>query len=146
MLSGRDLLSTELPLPIPHREPFLFVTRQEVGTETEGLFRYDFPRSGDTFALRMFPELLTVEAMAQSAAAFHGLSQEAGEVEQGVLASVDRVRFHGRPRPGDPLTVKIRKKKAFGALVLLDGEVWVHHRMVAQGEFVVRRGSVEQPV
>lgn len=117
------------------------MTRQEAGTESEALFRYEFPRDGDTFALRMFPELLTVEAMAQSAAAFHGLNERPGEVEQGMLASVDRVRFHGRPRPGDPLTIKIRKKKAFGALVLLDGEVWVHHRMVAQGEFVVRRES-----
>lgn len=132
-------MPTVTTLPIPHREPFLFVTEQEAVSDGEALFRYELPRMGDTFALRMFPELLTVEAMAQASAAFHGLNQEPGEVEQGVLASVDRVRFHGRPNPGDALTIKIRKKKEFGALVMLDGEVWVHHRMVAQGEFVVRR-------
>ncbi len=126
-------------LPIPHREPFLFVSEaHEVGAEA-ALFSYDFPRQGDSFSLRMFPELLSVEAMAQAAAAFHGLGQEGTEVEHGLLASVDRVRFSGQARPGDRLTVKIRRKKVFGELVMLDGEVWVHHRLIAQGEVVVRR-------
>ena len=131
-------------LPIPHREPFLFLTRLEATDGDEALFRYDVPRSGDSFSLRMFPSLLMVEAMAQAAAAFHGvrtgLSGAPGETEQGLLASIDRVRVSGRFRPGDPLTVKIRHKKRFGPMVMLDGEVWVHHRMLAQAQIVVRRG------
>jgi 3-hydroxymyristoyl/3-hydroxydecanoyl-(acyl carrier protein) dehydratase len=92
----------------------------------------------------MFPELLAVEAMAQAAAAFHGLRLGSGgsaaAEERGTLASVDRARFNGRIRPGDAITVKIKQKRIWGELVMLDGEVWVHHRMVAQAELVVRRG------
>ncbi len=129
-------------LPIPHREPFAFVTKVEAVYSHEGLFTYDMPKTGDSFSLRIFPELLSVEAMAQAAAAFHGLSTEVsggGSGERGLLASVDKVRFNGRARPGDQLRVKIRRKKVFGDLVLLDGECWVHHRMVSQAELVVRR-------
>ena len=128
-------------LAIPHREPFLFLTEAHQVTSEAALFSYEIPRQGDTFALRMFPELLSVEAMAQAAAAFHGLNTAGTEPEDGLLASVDRVRFNGQARAGDRLTIKIRRKKIFGDLVLLDGEVWVHHRMITQGEIVVRRGA-----
>ena len=128
-------------LPIPHQPPFLFLTRLEESGSEAALFSYEFPRQGDSFSLRMFPELLTVEAMAQAAAAFHGLRDGSDQPEQGLLASVDRVRFSGQARPGDRLTIKIRRKKVFGELVMLDGEVWVHHRMISQAEIVVRRGS-----
>lgn len=129
-------------LPIPHREPFLFVESAEAVYPDQGLFTYPVPKGGDSFALRMFPQLLCVEAMAQAAAAFHALNAGEGEPEQGVLASVDKVRFLGAPRSGDTLVIKVFRKKAFGDLVMLDGEVWVHHRMVAQAELVVRRGGV----
>jgi hypothetical protein len=130
-------------LPIPHREPFRFVTSADAVYADKALFRHPFPKGGDSFALRIFPQLLCVESMAQAAAAFHGLSMSGGE-EQGTLASVDKVRFFGAPRPGDTLVIKVFKKKAFGDLVMFDGEVWVHHRMVAKGELVVRRGPVEE--
>ena len=130
-------------LPIPHREPFLFVgTATDVDSEG-GVFRWDFPRTGDSFALRMCPSLLMVEAMAQAAAAWHGLfcASAGGEVEHGTLASIDGARFSGRPHPGDCMITKVRQKKVFGALVMLDGEVWVHHRLLAQAKLVVRRGA-----
>ena len=128
-------------LPIPHAEPFRFVTVAQDLQPDAGLFTWQLPRHGETFGLRMFPQLVCVEAMAQAAAAFNGLStrRDAGSPEGGTLASVDRVRFSGAPRPGDPLTIKISVKKRFGDLVMLEGEVWVHHRMVASGELVVRR-------
>lgn len=128
-------------LPIPHAEPFRFVGRVEELRQDAGRFSWVLPRSGDTFALRMSPQLVCVEAMAQAAAAFYGLTSSAagGPPEAGVLASIDKVRFVGAPRPGDPLTIQVAIRKRFGDLVLLDGEVWVHHRMVAQAELVVRR-------
>jgi predicted hotdog family 3-hydroxylacyl-ACP dehydratase len=128
-------------LPIPHREPFRFVARAESVTADQGLFTYPFPKTGESFALRMFPQLLCVEAMAQAAAAFHG-AHAGGGPEAGTLASVDRVRFLGAPRPGDTLVIKVQRTKVFGDLVMFDGEVWVHHRMVAQAEIVVRRQPV----
>ena len=125
-------------LPIPHREPFRFVTAAQTVHADQALFTHPIPRGGDTFALRMFPQLLCVEAMAQAAAAFHGLNAD-GEPEAGTLASVDKARFVGVARPGDTLIIKVFRRKVFGDLVQFDGEVWVHHRMVAQAELVVRR-------
>ncbi len=134
-----------MDLPIPHRDPFLFLSTVSGTDEAGGLFLYDVPRSGDSWSRRLLPGLLMVEAMAQAAAAWHGLANAAagGDPETGLLASVDGVRVSGRPRPGDRLTIKIRKTKAFGPMVMLDGEVWVHHRMLAQGKIVVRRGVPE---
>ncbi len=130
-------------LPIPHREPFRFVARAEAVAPDQAIFTYPVPTGGDSFALRMFPQLLCVEAMAQAAAAFHGLGMQ-GDEEQGTLASVDKVRFVGAPRAGDTLVIKVFRKKVFGELVMFDGEVWVHHRMVAQAALVVRRGPVAE--
>ena len=137
------------PLPIPHREPFLFLSRLDATDGEEALFSYDFPRHSDSFSGRMFPALLMVEAMAQAAAAFHGVQMNAGATgageETGVLASVDKVRVSARPRPGDRLTIKVRRKKAFGPMVLLEGEVWVSHRLACTAELVVRRGAPDPP-
>ena len=135
--------------PIPHRAPFLFLSRAEGIVANEGLFSFEVPRKGECFSRRIFPQLQMVESMAQAAAAWHGLlAQQQGsrEGEQGVLASIDRVKFHGAPQPGNTLVVKIRHKKTFGALVMLDGEVWRNHQLLAQAELVVRRGdpSVEE--
>ena len=134
-----------MDLPIPHREPFRFVSQVSGSDDAGGLFLYDIPRKGDSWALKLAPELLMVEAMAQASAAWHGLQagRSSGEPETGVLASVDGVRLSGRPRPGDRLTIKVRAKKKFGPMAMFDGEVWVHHRMLAQGKIVVRRGGGE---
>ncbi|MCO4772010.1 MAG: hypothetical protein KDA24_18405 [Deltaproteobacteria bacterium] len=131
--------------PIPHREPFLFLSRLEARDGDEAIFAYDMPRHSDSFSLKMFPSLLMVEAMAQAAAAFHGVrlaeDEGDGKEETGVLASVDKVRTSGRPRPGDTLTIKVKRRKQFGPMVLLDGEVWVSHRLAASAEIYVRRGA-----
>lgn len=134
------------PLPIPHREPFLFLSRLDATDGDEALFSYDLPRHSDSFSLRMFPSLLMIEAMAQAAAAFHGVQKQGdGEgPETGVLASVDKVRVSARPRPGDRLTIKVRHKKAFGPMVLLDGEVWLSHRLACSAQIFVRRGAPDQ--
>ncbi len=134
-----------MDLPIPHRDPFLFLSTVSGTDAAGGLFLYEVPREGDSWSRRLLPGLLMVEAMAQAAAAWHGIAHatDEGATETGLLASVDGVRVSGRPRPGDRLTIKIRAKKSFGPMAMLDGEVWVHHRMLAQGKIVVRRGVPE---
>ena len=133
-----------MELPIPHSQPFRFLSTVSGYDDAGGLFLYDVPRDGDSWSRKLTPGLLLVEAMAQASAAWHGLISAAdGDTETGLLASVDGVRFSGRPRPGDRLTIKIMAKKSFGAMAMLEGEVWVHHRMLAQGKIVVRRGVPE---
>jgi 3-hydroxymyristoyl/3-hydroxydecanoyl-(acyl carrier protein) dehydratase len=105
------------------------------------------PRHSDSFSLKIFPSLLMVESIAQAAAAFHGVMLNASGqeevVETGVLASVDKVRISGRPRPGDRLTIKVRRQKTFGPMVLIAGEVWVSHRLLCSAQVFVRRGTPE---
>ena len=129
------------PLSIPHEPPFRFVGRVVELREDSGQFSWELPRSGSCFSLRMSPQLVCVEAMAQAAAAWFGATSagSGGAPEAGTLASIDKVRFVGSPRPGDPLTIRVAIRKRFGDLVMLAGEVWIHHRMVAQAELVVRR-------
>jgi 3-hydroxymyristoyl/3-hydroxydecanoyl-(acyl carrier protein) dehydratase len=128
-------------LRIPHREPFLLVSRLEAVSGNEARFAYDLPRHGDTFGLQMFPELVMVEALAQAAAAFHGEGAPDGTDEEGVLAAVDKVRISGRPRPGDSITLKLVRTKVFGALVLFRGQAWGAHRLLLEAELTVRRGA-----
>ena len=129
-------------LPIPHTPPFRFLDALVERDDDGAVFRYRVPAEGDSFALRMFPALLLVEALAQAAAAWHGLTAAAdGGVEQGVLASVDKVRVHGRPRPGQALRLRVRQRKVFGAMVLLDGQVKSEEGVMLQAEIVVRRGT-----
>jgi predicted hotdog family 3-hydroxylacyl-ACP dehydratase len=130
-----------LSLPLPHQEPFRFVGQADAVYDDAAQFRWTLPRGGDTYGLRIHPQLLCAEALAQAAAAFHGLTAAGGEPEVGTLASLDSFTFTGHPNPGDTLVLKIRKTKAMGPLVLFDGEVWVHHRMVAQGKVTVKRGA-----
>lgn len=127
-------------LRIPHAEPFRFLGAVDESLPGAGRFSWRFPDSGDGFALKLAPQLVCVEAMAQAAAALFGSQAGGGtDGEGGVLASVDRVRFSGAPQPGDPLTVMVSVRKRFGDLALIDGEVRVHHRLVAQAELAVRR-------
>jgi 3-hydroxymyristoyl/3-hydroxydecanoyl-(acyl carrier protein) dehydratase len=115
------------------------VTASQAVNGDQAKFVYDIPRGGASFALRLAPQLLCVEALAQATAAFNA-QQGSGEAEGGVLAALESVRFHlPLPRPGDQLRLMITRTKEFGPLVRFDGEAWVRHRLVAQAELVVRR-------
>jgi hypothetical protein len=103
-----------------------FVSEELARYPSEAMFRFDLPRLGDTWALRIFPQLVCMESVLQCAQRFW--SCRAGSVE------VDRLRFTGSPRPGDSLLVKLRRVESGGSSATLSVEVWVHHRMVAQGQ------------
>jgi hypothetical protein len=89
------------------------------------MYRFHLPRQGGTWALRLFPQLLCMESILQGAQRFLG-------VEAGTL-QVDRLRFTGAPRPGDSLLVKLLRSDPQSAPANLSVEIWIHHRMVAQG-------------
>ncbi|MEE2828577.1 MAG: hypothetical protein VX498_05285 [Myxococcota bacterium] len=131
-------MSTEALPPIA-ATPFRFLSRVEAIYPNEGLFSYDLPRQAETWGLRIFPQLLCAESLVQAAQLFLQLS--AGEVPawNSDLRSIDldQVRFNGAPRPGDRLVLKLRVAEPATAEAQIDGEVWVHHRMVAQARMVV---------
>lgn len=102
-----------------------FVSEELARYPKEAMFRFDLPRHGDTWALRIFPQLLCMESLLQCAERY--LDRLPGGLE------VDRIRFTGSPRPGDSLLVKLRRIDSTDSLLRLSVEVWIHHRMVAQG-------------
>jgi len=102
-----------------------FVSEELARYPEEAMFRFDLPRHGDTWALRIFPQLVCMESVLQCAERY--LDRFPGDL------TVDRLRFTGSPRPGDTLLVKLRRGNSIESGVSLGVEVWVHHRMVAQG-------------
>lgn len=150
---------------LPHRYPFLMVDRvleiktsiplklgmtdAEVNdarkgsmaraiknvTFNEAQFQGHFPENP------IFPGVLTLEAMAQTAAfvtvpfvtALHGGTLPRLAV---VLAGFDRVRFRRPIRPGDQMEMRVTASQARGSIWGFDGEVLVEGKRVADGSFL----------
>jgi len=106
--------------------PLCFISEELARYPNEAMFRYDLPRHGDTWALRVFPQLLCMESLLQCAERF------LGRLRGGL--KVDRLRFTGSVRPGDSLLLKLQQVGSTDVIRRLSVEVWVHHRMVAQGQ------------
>lgn len=106
--------------------PLSFISQELVSYENEAMFSFDLPRHGSTWALRIFPQLVCVESLVQAARRFLQAPGASFELEA--------VRFTGAPRPGDTLVLKLRRADPDGQSRQLSGEVWVHHRMVAQAQ------------
>ena len=116
---------------IPHRPPWLLVdrvtARSEDGVEAERRVAADDP----LLAGGELPELLVLEALAQTAACAN-----AGTLgtHQGLLVAASRVEFDGRARAGDLVTLHARKIATMGALVRFATEALVGERVIARGE------------
>ncbi len=129
---------------LPHRPPFRFVDSAEVADGGRARCRFRIPEAGSCWSLRMSPEMLLVEIMAQSCAialAAPGEEGDAGPV-RGVLGGVDRFRFTARPRPGDEVRVDVVLRKRLGPVALFDGEAFCGERTLGRGSLTVRVGEV----
>jgi len=116
---------------IPHRAPWLLidrvVARGDDRVEAEKRVAADDPLlAGDEL-----PELLLLEALAQTAACAN-----AGTLgkHQGLLVAASHVEFHGRARAGDVVTLVATRTATMGALVRFSTEARVGEHVVARGE------------
>ena len=77
------------------------------------------------------PELLVLEALAQTAACHH-----AGErgAHQGLWVAASGVTFEGRARAGDVVSLRACKTAAMGSLARFAVEARVGERVIARGE------------
>lgn len=116
---------------IPHRAPWLLVDRVVARTddtvEAERRVAADDPLLADG----ELPELLVLEALAQTAAC-----SNAGAMgkHQGLLVAAQRVSFDGRAVAGDVVALCARKTATMGALVRFDVAARVGERVIARGE------------
>lgn len=137
--SSADLKSADIDLIkriIPHRYPFLLVdrvveidgTKSGIGiknvTANEPQFTGHFPQTP------VFPGVLMVEAMAQTAAVIAGVGLDLVDKDMGVyFMAMDAVKFRRKVTPGDTLRMKVETVRGggkvwkFAGQASVDGEV-----------------------
>jgi hypothetical protein len=121
-------VNVEASAPDSSTDPLCFIGEELARYPTEAMFRFHLQRHGETWALRMFPQLVCLAMILQGAATYLELPVQRLDVE--------RLRFTGQPRPGDSLILKLCHSGQANSPVSLSAEVWIHHRMVAQGHLV----------
>ncbi len=127
---------------IPHRFPFLFIDKMRdvilgksaVGikniTANEQLFQGHFPSKP------VFPGVLIIEAMAQTASALVVKTLDLGKVEPLVyFMSMDKTKFRKLVEPGDILELHVTVMRHRATVWKFWGEAIVDGNLVAESEF-----------
>ncbi|MEO0943504.1 MAG: 3-hydroxyacyl-ACP dehydratase FabZ [Pseudomonadota bacterium] len=127
---------------IPHRYPFLLVdrvididgTKSGVGiknvTMNEPQFTGHFP------GMPVFPGVLMVEAMAQTAAVMAGVGLDMIDKDMKVyFMAMDSVKFRRKVGPGDTLRMAVETIRGGGKVWKFNGEATVEGEMACQCEF-----------
>ena len=128
---------------LPHRYPFLMIDRMvdvvpgksATGVKNvsinEPFFQGHFP------AAPVFPGVLIVEAMAQTAAALvvHTLGKES-EGKLVYFMAVDNCRFRKPVGPGDQMMVHVESLRARGSVWKFHGEAKVEGVLVAEADYM----------
>ncbi|MDR3285429.1 MAG: 3-hydroxyacyl-ACP dehydratase FabZ [Holosporales bacterium] len=139
---------------LPHRYPFLFIDKVEnivLGESAKGIknvtineqiFQGHFPDDP------IFPGVLIVEAMAQTAAVLALLSTKDAEPEKQeskdspqkqksiYFMTIDSVKFRKPVRPGDSLELNIVKEQMRGNIWRFKGEAFVRSELVSEASFM----------
>ena len=130
---GRLLFNTDPKSFLPHRYPFLFLDRiieSEPGVRAVGQLTVT--------SLRVFPQLMMIESLAQLA----GILMITEENEGGFLASIERAEFSGSPQTGDLLTVTVDLVTSFGRLFLVEGSVCCKHQTLLSARMSLGVGGL----
>jgi 3-hydroxyacyl-[acyl-carrier-protein] dehydratase len=132
---------TEILRALPHRYPFLMVDRiinirgdeRGIGiknvTFNEPQFQGHFPGNP------VFPGVLIIEGMAQTAGAMCVLSGATGEGDKSVFfLTIDKAKFRKSVGPGDTLEYHMTKKARKRNMWWFCGEAKVAGQLVAEAE------------
>jgi len=127
---------------IPHRYPMLLVDRIErmvpgiraVGiknlTMNEHFFQGHFPQRP------VMPGVLTIEAMAQTAAAMAAYTMK--DVSAGKIVffmSIEEAKFRKPMEPGDTIELHVAKEKARGVIWRFSGKAFVRGQLCCEATF-----------
>ena len=124
MLFVDEILEVELPRKI--------VARKYLSPE-EPCFKGHFPE------LPIFPGVLLIEAMAQTAAALSTIANQGADSRVPVLASVESARF-SRPVSADQtLVMTVTREAQWGEFWRLSGFITVDDTRVAEARFLAAR-------
>jgi len=127
---------------LPHRPPFLFVDEiVEVAGESAHC-RFRMPDREDSFAGRIFGELVLVEALAQTTAVHVGVSSPDAGPAVGLLGGVEKLAFEDRPRPGDAIDLFCTRIRALGPIAMYRVEAQRDGERLCRATLTVRSGGV----
>ncbi|MGA3080919.1 MAG: 3-hydroxyacyl-ACP dehydratase FabZ [Terracidiphilus sp.] len=136
----------EIEKIIPHRAPFLWIDRVEelepgvhcvawLSVDAENpIFAGHFP------ARPILPGVLTIEAVAQTAAVMMGSDTADASMGSALLAAVNRFKFFKPVLPGMLLRIETTKLTQAGTMACIEGTVSVLGEKVASGELLVVSG------
>lgn len=116
---------------IPQRAPWLLVDRVVARTEDTVEAERQVAADDPLLADGELPELLVLEALAQTAAC---LNAGALGAHQGLWVAAQRVALDGRAKAGDVVALRARRTATLGALVRFEVEARAGGRVIARGE------------
>ncbi len=130
----------EIIAHIPHRYPFILIDRMEACEPgkwvrvTKNVTAQEWFFAGIPVESRVMPQMLVVEALAQSAGALCFYSGLMDHVAKPIMffAGIDKCQF-GRPvRPGDQLILECKLRRAMRDVVKVSGLASVNGEMSVQ--------------
>lgn len=127
---------------IPHRYPFLLVDRvvditsDDGGTGIKNVTMNEPQFTGHFPNQPVFPGVLMVEAMAQTAAVIVGVNNDLAGKDFGVyFMALDGVKFRRMVTPGDSLHMQIEKLRGGGKVWKFKGRATVEGEVACEAEF-----------
>ncbi|MDJ1015633.1 MAG: 3-hydroxyacyl-ACP dehydratase FabZ [Paracoccaceae bacterium] len=127
---------------LPHRYPFLLVDRvvdidgtaSGVGIKNVAMNEPQF--TGHFPGMPVFPGVLMIEAMAQTAAVVVGVGNNLADKEFGVFfMTVDGVKFRRKVVPGDQLRMAVETLRSGGRVWKFAGKATVDGELACECEF-----------
>ncbi len=115
---------------LPHGPPFVFIDRLLSATDDTAVAE-KLVTGNDAWLKGGMPELLVVEALAQTAACM--VDQRRG-AHRGLLVAAAGFTFGERAQVGDRVTLRVRRGAQLGALLRVHGEALVGERRLTAGE------------
>ena len=144
----------EILQSLPHVFPFRLIDRIleiEPGKKAIALKNVsedDFFLQGHFLKEPIVPGVLIAEALAQTGGlAFHSIKEKGtGDEEEPFLAAIDQFRLRGKIIPGDQIILEAEVLYIFSHLAKVKVRASVGKETVAEGIFVLAKGSSSQPL
>ena len=140
-----DLKSADIELIqriIPHRYPFLLVDRvvdidgTTKGTGIKNVTMNEPQFTGHFPGMPVFPGVLMVEAMAQTAAVVVGVGMDLADKNFGVyFMALDGVKFRRKVGPGDTMRMEVETLRGGGKVWKFKGRATVEREVACECEF-----------